>query len=638
MTALRTRSFRNSLAVIMLFALMPDVTLGQLRIVSYNTAGGPRPGLDVVLVAIGEESVNGIARPIDVLALQEQDSYLTTTTQITNLLNGIYGTGTYARAMIDGLTLGAGRPGLIYRPGAVQLIEQLSFGVVSTSHQARQTLRYRLRPVGYDASADFYLYVHHYKAGTSSSDLQRRTVEAQAARDNADALGEGRYIIYSGDFNLRSSWEESYQVLLGPGPGRAFDPINRPGTWHYSIIFLDIHTQSPVAGSGSGGLVGGGMDDRFDFQIVSEKLLNGRGLSVIPGSYRAFGNNGTHQLKGWISSGTGAAPHVLAALETASDHLPVVVDYQVPARMGVAIADGPPPVIQGAALAIDVTVTNTADVSVPIGADQLDYTVTGSGSADGAVSGSAMPLAPGNTHSIQLDTAEPGWHLADLEVTGTSEAVADGTFEADVPYSVLAHANGSFSVNTTQKWLGIDFGTLPVDAGLQTQHFEVFNLVGPEGPQLTARLKRDGLTIAGDDGSFFPFLPAFSHLPAGAGVEGTVYFYNTEPGAYTAVVTIELSDEDLPGAMPRDDLTIHLSAKIVNHDIIAADFDGDGDVDMADFGHLQACLTEDEAGPTAPECVNARLAGGDGVGEEDVQVFLLCMSGAGVPADPQCGE
>ena len=69
----------------------------QLRIVSYNTATGesngrpvsPRAGLELVLDAIGRELVEGIAKPIDVLALQEQSSSATTTQEIMDVLNAI---------------------------------------------------------------------------------------------------------------------------------------------------------------------------------------------------------------------------------------------------------------------------------------------------------------------------------------------------------------------------------------------------------------------------------------------------------------------------------------------------------------------------------------------------------------------
>ena len=67
-------------------------------------------------------------------------------------------------------------------------------------------MRYKLRPVGYDASADFYAYNNHYKAGSTTTDEDRRQIEANSIRSNAtygsNALGEGAHAIYAGDHNL----------------------------------------------------------------------------------------------------------------------------------------------------------------------------------------------------------------------------------------------------------------------------------------------------------------------------------------------------------------------------------------------------------------------------------------------------
>ncbi len=181
------------------------------------------------------------------------------------------------------------------------MLGQISFGTVNTSAQARQTLRYQLRPVGYDESADFYVYSNHYKASTGPSNMNRRQVEAAALRANADALGEGTHAIYSGDYNIRSSNEQSYQTLLSSGNGQAFDPISKPGTWHDSSSFKAVHTPAPA--TGPSGLVGSGVDDRFDFQLVTGEFLDGEGLSYLSGSYHTFANNGTRNLNGDISSG-----------------------------------------------------------------------------------------------------------------------------------------------------------------------------------------------------------------------------------------------------------------------------------------------------------------------------------------------
>jgi hypothetical protein len=72
------------------------------------------------------------------------------------------------------------------------------------------------------------------------------------------------------------------------------------------------------------------MDDRFDIIFVSDEFLDSNGIEYISNSYRVFGNNGTHTLNDSISTGTGASPAVLTALEDASDHLPIIADVNIP--------------------------------------------------------------------------------------------------------------------------------------------------------------------------------------------------------------------------------------------------------------------------------------------------------------------
>ena len=176
---------------------------------------------------------------------------------------------------------------MIYNTTTIELIEQVAFGTASTAAQARQTLRYRLRPVGYGPSADFYVYSNHYKAGTTGSDLNRRDIEATTLRMDLDGLGEGTHAILAGDYNIQRSSEASYQTLLSPGPGQAFDPLNQPGNWNNNEAFRSVHTQAPSTAPPSG-LVGGGMDDRFDFQLITGEFLDGEGMEYPNGSYRAL--------------------------------------------------------------------------------------------------------------------------------------------------------------------------------------------------------------------------------------------------------------------------------------------------------------------------------------------------------------
>ena len=421
-------------------ALLASQAVGQLRVVSYNTANsdGFKPGqvgLDTVLEAIGNEVVNGFATPIDVLALQEQTNSSLTT--IVGDLNAIYGPGTYINAPINGQTTGAGRPGLIYNTNTVSLISLQHFGTVNGSNQARSTLRYGLRPVGYDSAADFYVYSNHYKAGTSASDQNRRNIEAIALRANLDALGQGTHAILAGDYNIQSSSESSYQTLLASGNGQAFDPINTPGTWNNSSSLRHTHTQSPVTTQIWPGQITGGMDDRFDFQLITDEFQDDEGLSYISGSYRAFGNNGTHFCcNSSILSGSGASPTVLTAIATASDHLPVVADYQLPAMMNATLSTVPTSVMMGETVNIDLMVENIASVLTSIGADELDYDVTVSGALSGSYSDTDFALGGGNTHLIGLDTSSSGLQSGTVTVTTSSQGAANSIFNLPVSFTV----------------------------------------------------------------------------------------------------------------------------------------------------------------------------------------------------------
>lgn len=68
---------------------------------------------------------------------------------------------------------------------------------------------------------------------------------------------------------------------------------------------------------------------------------------------------------------------------------------------------------------------------------------------------------------------------------------------------------------------------------------------------------------------------------------------------------------------------------------IPGDFDDDQDVDMEDYGHIQACLS-DALSPLPPECLDANLDGDSNVDDADVALFMMCLSGANVPAAPDC--
>jgi hypothetical protein len=340
-----------------------DVTAQTLRVVTYNIdadtggatgqAGGPTsgPGMATVLQGIGAVSLAGNSQPIDVLALEELYGNPSTTLQyVVGQLNAIYGAGTYAYDTTTDPTngnflTGNGPSGLIYNTHTVQDLGAVAIGTPSSSGAPRDPMRFELAPVGYGSAADFYLYVDHAKSGSAGSDATRRNIEATAVRADAATLGAHAHIIYAGDWNLNSSSEQTYKTLVASGVGKAFDPVNPAQNWTETSAFTGIFTESATR-----------LQYRDDVQLSTGPMQNEYGMQLVPGSYTAFGNNGSTAYRGTVASSSNTAladlPNqsaVLSALTTVTDHLPVVADYTFVALPGDVNTDG---VVNGQDLAL----------------------------------------------------------------------------------------------------------------------------------------------------------------------------------------------------------------------------------------------------------------------------------------------
>ena len=182
-----------------------------------------------------------------------------------------------------------------------------------------------------------FCYSAHLKAGTGETNEQKRNQEATILKNYLASRANLENVILGGDFNLYTSAEPAYNTILNGGSVPLLDPISSPGSWNNNSSFASIHTQSTRTGSIGDGGAGGGMDDRFDFLFFNSELQTGaQGLTYIPGSYEAVGNDGNHFNQS-INSGTNnAAPNnVIDALYYMSDHLPVVLKTSIPVNVGV---------------------------------------------------------------------------------------------------------------------------------------------------------------------------------------------------------------------------------------------------------------------------------------------------------------
>lgn len=175
----------------------------------------------------------------------------------------------------------------------------------------------------------FIPIVAHLKAGTS--DTERRLSMIQQLMSRLNNWGISDNYVLTGDFNIYTSTEPAYQQLINyPNSAvRFYDPIDTPGNWNNNYSYRHIHTQSTHTGGDC--FAGGGMDDRFDFILVSAPILNGYDhVKAISETYTALGQDGNRYNGSMISPANTVIPQDIAnALYSMSDHLPVMMDFLV---------------------------------------------------------------------------------------------------------------------------------------------------------------------------------------------------------------------------------------------------------------------------------------------------------------------
>lgn len=180
--------------------------------------------------------------------------------------------------------------------------------------------------IAFNEGTDTLLVVGcHLKASDDSASRSQRAEEARNIHMYCKALSGIYPYVLAGDLNVYTSSEVAYQTLTADGPGQLVDPINRPGAWHDNDAYADIYTQA-THDTASGGFISGGVDDRFDFILLSPALME----KYVTGSYTAFGNDARH-----FNNSINAEPpnavvsqEVANALYDASDHLPVYLDLK----------------------------------------------------------------------------------------------------------------------------------------------------------------------------------------------------------------------------------------------------------------------------------------------------------------------
>lgn len=177
--------------------------------------------------------------------------------------------------------------------------------------------------------------VAHLKAGYGEDESEKRRVMCRNIMNNIRNQYKNSNVLIMGDFNLYSNEEPAYQLLTDKNqyPDSYFiDPVYPygVGAWNEDSHYKDYHTQSTNR-QGDGCRSGGGMDDRFDFILMSENIYGGKDkIQYIDGSYHAIGQDGRH-FNSSINSPENydVSPAVANALFNNSDHLPVKMELLI---------------------------------------------------------------------------------------------------------------------------------------------------------------------------------------------------------------------------------------------------------------------------------------------------------------------
>jgi endonuclease/exonuclease/phosphatase family metal-dependent hydrolase len=440
---------------------------------------------------------------------------------------------------------------LFYRTAKV---EELShFDIETTSHQIDE---WGLRPVGYDSpNAELRLYAAHLSPNQGGSAQQQRLSEVTAMRTRMETFPAGQNYVVCGDLNLYKSDEPAFQYMLSSDNGAAglvADPMNAPGDWHDGEEFVLLHTQATRTSSG-----GGGMDDRFDFILRAPALEDDEGLDLLEPTYAALGQDGLHFNAAIIDPPANAlVPQDIAqALYTASDHLPVLVDFQLPPIIVASDALDFGVAIVGGIVPRDVSISNGA--AAP--ADELDYTLSAPGPFAAPEGSFQVEVgAPANVHTIIMSSDIAGTFAENL-------TIASDDLDSPERFIALAgevwnHAQPSTVVDSVLTVAAVDFGT-HAPGEFQDQTAVAYNFgFGP----LQAKLNVTSASLQGD--------PRFSLVGefAPVSVDSTPAIWSfhfddagAPDGTYEALLVLGTEDEGgIPGGTALGDLSYSLMATI----------------------------------------------------------------------------
>ena len=593
---------------LLLILCLTAVSEAQLRVATWNCAAlrGDLSSIRGILAGIAEDDTPGWATPPAVLILQEVNEGDQVT--IRNLLNAEVPGPTWRIATYTNSDAG-GAQACLYR--GELLTESVGDHRDLFTGAGRFSDRWKFTIDATNGSTGFWLYSCHLKASQGSSNEDLRESGTQAILNNIATLPDNANIIWGGDFNFYSNSETGYELIADTSGSNAIvDPLGN-GSWSGSGNAIK-HTQSPRSTSSSGGLVGGGMDDRFDFIFSSQSTQDANGIVLIPGSYRSLGNDGQHYnvainngnnfyFPGQISRSNQLAD----ALHDGADHLPVIVEFALPA-IGSVTADFDR-VILGPNPQAPFKVNHTTPVVDEVGSSILEWTIEGSGGINGQRSGTTAVLGSSLT-SLPVESSSVGPQSGTIFLDSPIEGTG-GLGVYPVSWVCIRPAQASLSGDTYVPG-GVVSASLEVSPQPVVLDIDVWNL-GFDA--LQSRLFMDGL-LSPPVSPVLEVLQLPNNLGAGSG-QIRILVDASQPGDFTSGLVFQTRDEDIPG---QSENILGISLELSIGSTVQGDFNGDG---LVNFNDLLIMLSGWGPCTGCPE----DLDGNNDVGFSDILILLTLL-------------
>lgn len=590
----------------------------QLRLVSWNIAGlaGNTTAIRDTLAIIATDDLSDFAVAPHVILLQEVESgNQNTLVVLAEQATGLdYAIATYTNASEDG---SGGAQAMLYRTDSLAEVTAGHRDLITGA--GRRADRWRMRWLAADEDeGTIWIYSAHLKASPGGSNEAQRLQGAQVLRDDIATIPSGANIILAGDLNLYSNLEPAFAELLEPGTNPLFDPLGG-GSWNGPSNAIK-HSQSPRASSG-GGLVGGGLDDRFDFVLPSMTLDDGHGLAILGDTYRSVGNDGQHYDTS-INAGTNTyfpddiptSNDLADALFIASDHLPLLVDFQVPAVLEATLPTDLGRVIRGASLLVPATFENATPVEIASATDQIFISWSTTGALVGGGVALANPLDGPQPLTAALVTPVAGIVTGTIELTTDAEGVLDPFRSLPTQATVLRPIDPSFAIKGPVTELELDVAATvdgpPVDIDVIIHNLSFDGMQSRLDLDVVDGLA-DGLAL---DGPLAAGAEELAILPLRFDPAGLL------PGVFEVPLIITVSDEDLPGETSRElQLLVRVS---VDGEANPYDLDGDG---IVGFNDLLSVLSAFGPCPAPPADCPADFDGGGAVDFGDLLEILAAF-------------